>query len=146
MLKYLHSCGNWNTKVLFDLPSRCLPRHLMPPTFCRRHWSNVMQKPASAIFNMHIVVLLKLLIMVLNCLINHAWELDNPTICIGVRCHQYLTDEIRGCHYLTPLTKWPSFRGRYIHIHFPEWKVLYLLKLSLKFIPKGPIDNISLLV
>ena len=30
--------------------------------------------------------------------------------------------------------------------HFLEWKVFVLIKISLKFVPKGPIDNNPALV
>ena len=40
-----------------------------------------------------------------------------------------------------PWTKWPLFRRRYIQIYFCEWKFCILIKISLKFIPKGPVDN-----
>ena len=45
-----------------------------------------------------------------------------------------------------PWTKWPPFRRWYFQRHFHEWKVLYLIKISLKYVPKGPIDNNPALV
>ena len=38
-----------------------------------------------------------------------------------------------------PWKKWQPFRRRHFQMHFHEWQI----KISLKFIPKGPIDNKS---
>ena len=38
-------------------------------------------------------------------------------------------------------TKWSPFRGRYIQIYFCEWKNCILIKISLKFVLKAPIDT-----
>ena len=46
---------------------------------------------------------------------------------------------------ISPWTQWPPFRRRYVQMHFREWKVLNLVKISLKFVPKGPIDKHSAL-
>ena len=40
----------------------------------------------------------------------------------------------------------PWTNGRHFQMHFHEWKVLYLYSISLKFVPKGPIDNKSVLI
>ena len=45
-----------------------------------------------------------------------------------------------------PWAKWPPFRRRYFHVNFRERKILYFVKISLKFVPKGPIDNNPILV
>ena len=45
-----------------------------------------------------------------------------------------------------PQTKWPPFGRRYFQMHFRAWNVLYFVKISLKFVLKGPIDNKSVLV
>ena len=45
-----------------------------------------------------------------------------------------------------PLTKWPPFHRRYFQMHFREWKIFYFIKISLKFVPEGPIDNNPALV
>ena len=36
-----------------------------------------------------------------------------------------------GCH----------FRRRHFQVHFHEWKVLYFINITLKFVPKSPIDH-----
>ena len=41
---------------------------------------------------------------------------------------------------MSPWSKWPPFRRRCFRMHFREWKFCTLIKNSLKFIPKGPID------
>ena len=38
------------------------------------------------------------------------------------------------------------FRRRYFQMHFREWKVFIAIKISLKFVPKGPIGNNPALV
>ena len=43
-------------------------------------------------------------------------------------------------------TKRMTFRRRYFPMHFLQWKFLILIKISLKFILKGPINNIPVLV
>ena len=52
-----------------------------------------------------------------------------------------------GCHNmlnllppLSPWTKWPPFHRRYIGINFWNEKFCILIKILLKFVPKGPID------
>ena len=40
-----------------------------------------------------------------------------------------------------PWTKWPPLCRRWIQIYFSEWRVFPLIKISLKFVPNGPIDN-----
>ena len=42
--------------------------------------------------------------------------------------------------------RWPPFRRRHFQTHFLEWNVCISINISLKFIPKGPIDNKPLLV
>ena len=42
--------------------------------------------------------------------------------------------------------KWPPFCRRHFQIHFLERKVWISIKVSLKFVPKGPINNIPSLV
>ena len=37
--------------------------------------------------------------------------------------------------------KWTPFRRRHFQTHFLEWKYYNLIKISLKFVPKGPIYN-----
>ena len=43
-------------------------------------------------------------------------------------------------------TKWPPFRRRYFQTHFLNENVRISIKISLKFVPKGPINNIPALV
>ena len=42
-------------------------------------------------------------------------------------------------------TKWPPFAGRHFQMHFREWKSMKSIKISLKFVPKGPIRTIPAL-
>ena len=44
-----------------------------------------------------------------------------------------------------PVSPW-TFRRRYFEMHFCEWKVFVLIKISLKCVSKGPIDNNPALV
>ena len=43
-------------------------------------------------------------------------------------------------------TKWPPFRRRHFQSHFVNENVRISIKFSLKFVPKGPINNIPSLV
>ena len=46
-----------------------------------------------------------------------------------------------------PWDKWPPFRWhRFQQMHLAEWKVCILIRISLKFVSNGPIDNKSALV
>ena len=42
----------------------------------------------------------------------------------------------------TPLTKWPPFRRRHFQVHFYKWKV-FLIQISLKFVPKQNSDKLE---
>ena len=42
---------------------------------------------------------------------------------------------------ISPWAKWPPFRRRHFQMHFREWNFCILIKSSLKFVPKGPVDN-----
>ena len=42
--------------------------------------------------------------------------------------------------------KWTPFRRRHFQVHFLEWNVWILIKISMKFVPKGPMNNIPALV
>ena len=43
-------------------------------------------------------------------------------------------------------TKKPPFSRRLFQLHFPEWKIYISVKISLKFVSKGSINNIPTLV
>ena len=43
-------------------------------------------------------------------------------------------------------TKWPSFSRQHFQINFLEWKFINFIKILLKFVPKGPINNIPALI
>ena len=43
--------------------------------------------------------------------------------------------------HLPPWAKWPPFRRRHFQMHFREWNFCILIKISLKFVPKGQVDN-----
>ena len=40
-------------------------------------------------------------------------------------------------------TKWPPFRRQYFQLHFVNEKFYILITISLKFVPKGAINNNS---
>ena len=42
---------------------------------------------------------------------------------------------------ISPWTKWPPFHRQDFQMHFMNEKFCILIKISLKFSPKGPIDN-----
>ena len=43
-------------------------------------------------------------------------------------------------------TRWSSFRRRHFQVHFVEWNAWISITISLKFVPKGAINNIPSLV
>ena len=47
---------------------------------------------------------------------------------------------------ISPWTEWPPFRWWYFQMHFRERKKCILVKISLKFVRKCPIDNKPALV
>ena len=48
---------------------------------------------------------------------------------------------INLCPHPTPRAIWPPFHRRYFHMHVREWKFCILIKISLKCVPKGTVDN-----
>ena len=58
---------------------------------------------------------------------------------------------LRGPNMVVALLISPGQNGRHFaneifQMHYREWKVLYLIKISLKFVPEVPIDNNPALV
>ena len=51
-----------------------------------------------------------------------------------------------GLTQFPPWRKWPPFRRRYVQMHFHERKFSVFIKMSLKFVPRGPMDNNPALV
>ena len=68
------------------------------------------------------------------------------------RARLFWDDPGNGLHFqiffhIEAETKWPSFRRRRFQIHFFfNENVWILIKISLKFVPRGPINNIHALV
>ena len=48
--------------------------------------------------------------------------------------------------FLAPWTRWLSVRRRHFQMHFVNETLCVLIRMSLKFVPEGPIDNNSTLV
>ena len=61
-------------------------------------------------------------------------------------CHSNGEVTLEGIINSFPPDKMGAFGGRYIQMHFHEWKLCILIKISLKFVPKGPINSTSALV
>ena len=62
---------------------------------------------------------------------------------------QVSSDGIRYYIYLKHIeagTRWPTFSRRHFQSHFLLWKLFYFIKMSLKFVPHGPFNNIPALV
>ena len=49
-------------------------------------------------------------------------------------------------YHIEAETKLMPFRRGHFQMHFLEWKCLKPIKISLKFVPRGPINNIPALV
>ena len=49
-------------------------------------------------------------------------------------------------YHIEAKTGWTPFRRRHFHVHFLQWNCCILIKLSLKYVRKGPIDNNRALV
>ena len=54
--------------------------------------------------------------------------------------------EAQSTTLVSPWTKWLPFRRQYFHMHFHEQKNVFLIKIALNFVPKGPIENKPALV
>ena len=52
------------------------------------------------------------------------------------KCYQHIESE----------TKWTPFSRRHFQMDFLEWKCMNFIKISLKFVPMGQINNIPALV
>ena len=50
------------------------------------------------------------------------------------------------CQHIKAKTKWPRFRRQHFKRIFLNWNVWIAIKISLKFVAKHPINNISALV
>ena len=50
------------------------------------------------------------------------------------------------CWHIEAKTKWTTFRRQHFQTHFLQWKCLNFDWNSLRFVPKGPIDNNPILV
>ena len=72
----------------------------------------------------------------------------NNDVIIASCMHWDVSNERRFYTLLTnlPWTKWSPFRRRYFQMYFREWKFCILIKIWLKFVPKGPVDNNPALV
>ena len=57
-----------------------------------------------------------------------------------------LTTVYSSVYHIEAETKWTPFRRRYFQVHFLNENVWIPIKISLKFVPKGPINNITSLV
>ena len=60
--------------------------------------------------------------------------------------HVYKEQECPKSLLIFPWPKWSKFRRRYFHMHFHELSVLYFYSNFTEFVPRGPIDNKSVLV
>ena len=61
--------------------------------------------------------------------------------------HQSQVTHVCLSWHIEAETKWPPFSRRHFQIHFREWKCInFDKKNSLKFVPKGSINNIPALV
>ena len=45
-----------------------------------------------------------------------------------------LVTHIQVSYLISPWTRRPPFRSRYVRMHFGEWKVLFFIKISLEFV------------
>ena len=61
-------------------------------------------------------------------------------------CISYLTSLCQRKISIEVETKWQPFRRRPFQTHFLEWNCLNSMNISLKFVPKGQINNIPALV
>ena len=69
----------------------------------------------------------------------HIWQAET--------LHRHLRVEmVNTLTVIEAETKWPTFCSRYFQTHFLEWKLLILIQISLKFVPRGPLSNNPALV
>ena len=64
---------------------------------------------------------------------------------VGTQC-KLNKDKVKKKHKWTELNSVNTLRPRQNGRHFRKWKCLNLIKISLKFVPKGQINNIPALV
>ena len=64
--------------------------------------------------------------------------------CIMISWHANASPD--GSSHIEAETKWPPFPRRHFQTYFLEWKYSNFDKISLKSVPKVPIDNIPALV
>ena len=57
--------------------------------------------------------------------------------CLVINCHGVDYEELTHLSW----TKWPPFCRQHIQMHLHEWNFCVLIKISLKLVPKGLIDN-----
>ena len=55
------------------------------------------------------------------------------------------TDNFWSCHLIEARTKWPPF-SRHFQMHLLNENVWIVIKISLKFVPQDPLNNIPVLV
>ena len=70
-----------------------------------------------------------------------AWILITPMTNIFVFWHENLFQLFHISSH-SPWARWPQFRRRYFQMLFRDWFFFCIvIKISLKFVPKGPIKN-----
>ena len=72
-----------------------------------------------------------------------AWWSRDTVVTTPTCIHSLLVNIQR---HIDARTKFTPFRRRYFQMHSLQWNVGILIKFSMKFVPKGPINNIPALV
>ena len=81
-----------------------------------------------------------------SCLLGYTVVLVSALVCLGHHVQSSVLHQIFELTYPPPWTKWPPFCRWHVEMYFHPWKKLILIQISLKFVPKGPIDNNQALV
>ena len=72
---------------------------------------------------------------------------SGPTSCGAcTNCFSFTIVVTRWWLTHPPWTKWPPFHRQHFQMHFHNEKFCIPIQISLKFVPKGPIDNNPALV
>ena len=62
------------------------------------------------------------------------------------QCKIILLKTTQNHQHIEALTKWPTSCSRHFQMKFIEWKCVNFSQMSLKFVPSGPVNNMSTLV
>ena len=127
----------WCRQATSHYLSQCWPRSLWPYGVTKPQWVNWQHHNVWWLSVVLISCYHATLYMVPNIILYH--ELAYVVSASG-------TAKPKDFQHIEAETRWPTFRRRDFQIHLLEWKCTNFDYISLKFVPKGQINNIPTLV